>query len=29
MNPNFSIPHADDAARILSRLGTAMPEAAR
>jgi hypothetical protein len=29
MNPNFSIPHADDAARIRSRLGTATPQAAR
>jgi tetratricopeptide (TPR) repeat protein len=28
-NPNFSILHADDAARILSRLRTAMPQAAR
>jgi tetratricopeptide (TPR) repeat protein len=28
-NPNFSILHADDAARILSRLGTATPQAAR
>jgi tetratricopeptide (TPR) repeat protein len=28
-NPNFSILHADDAVRILSRLGTATPEAAR
>jgi tetratricopeptide (TPR) repeat protein len=28
-NPNFSILHADDAARILSRLGTATPTAGR
>jgi tetratricopeptide (TPR) repeat protein len=28
-NPNFSILHADDAVRTLSRLGTATPEAAR
>ena len=28
-NPNFSILHADDSARILSRLGTATPEAGR
>ena len=28
-NPNFSILHADDAARILSRLGAATPQAAR
>jgi tetratricopeptide (TPR) repeat protein len=28
-NPNFSILHADDAARVLSRLGTATPEPGR